>query len=311
MKASRRQFLKTAAAAGAASMMGPGRLFADGAASAPLQQFGYGDVELLEGPLRQQFQTNHAFYASLDEDRLLKPFRQRAGLPAPGDDMGGWYSWAPLSDLDARPNNGFAPCHSFGQYLSGLSRDYAATADKATQAQVHRFVRNFAAARTQHSGTITLSGLHLRQDLDRRARCAPVRAGSGCAQGSDKALIRSRRICRREVFPGRNSMRGRQGRIILLMSPTRCRKMPSCPCAARATATRIWRCAFSPMTGTDPLANGQNVLSHKHAYSHVNAMGFAMQAYLVLGSEKHLRAAKNGFEFLQTTELCHRRLGAG
>ena len=27
-----------------------------------------------------------------------------------------------------------------------------------------------------------------------------------------------------------------------------------------------------------------------------------MQAYLVLGSEKHLRAAKNGFEFLRTTQ---------
>ena len=31
-------------------------------------------------------------------------------------------------------------------------------------------------------------------------------------------------------------------------------------------------------------------------------MGSAMQAYLVLGSEKHLRAAKNGFDFLHTTQ---------
>src|SRR5208337_605341 len=110
----------------------------------PLNQFGYGEVELLEGPMRQQFDTNHAFYLALDEDSLLKPFRQRAGLPAPGDDMGGWYDWTDDSPL--KDNHGFAPCHSFGQYLSGLARDYAATGDKPTQEKVQRLVRGYAAA---------------------------------------------------------------------------------------------------------------------------------------------------------------------
>jgi len=45
----------------------------------------------------------------------------------------------------------------------------------------------------------------------------------------------------------------------------------------------------------DPLSNGVNVLPGEHAYSHMNAFSSAMQAYLVLGSEKHLRAARNGF----------------
>ena len=48
----------------------------------------------------------------------------------------------------------------------------------------------------------------------------------------------------------------------------------------------------------DPLAEGRDVLAHKHAYSYVNSLGSAMQAYLTLGSEKHLRAAKNGFDML-------------
>ncbi len=48
----------------------------------------------------------------------------------------------------------------------------------------------------------------------------------------------------------------------------------------------------------DPLAAGENVLPHKHAYSHVNALSSAAQAYLVLGSEKHLHAAHNGFDFV-------------
>ena len=52
----------------------------------------------------------------------------------------------------------------------------------------------------------------------------------------------------------------------------------------------------------DPLAAGENVLPGKHAYSYVNALNSAMQAYFTLGSEKHLRAARNAFEMLLTTQ---------
>ena len=45
----------------------------------------------------------------------------------------------------------------------------------------------------------------------------------------------------------------------------------------------------------DPLAEGKNALAGKHAYSHVNSLSSAMQAYLTLGSEKHLRAGEKCF----------------
>jgi hypothetical protein len=52
----------------------------------------------------------------------------------------------------------------------------------------------------------------------------------------------------------------------------------------------------------DPLSQGNNVLPFEHAYSHVNAFSSAMQAYITLGSEKHLRAATNGFDMLVNTQ---------
>jgi DUF1680 family protein len=52
----------------------------------------------------------------------------------------------------------------------------------------------------------------------------------------------------------------------------------------------------------NPLAEGNNVLPFEHAYSHVNAFNSAMQAYITLGSEKHLRAARSGFDMLQKTQ---------
>ncbi len=48
----------------------------------------------------------------------------------------------------------------------------------------------------------------------------------------------------------------------------------------------------------DRLANGQNDLAGRHAYSHVNCLCSAMQAYLTLGDGKYFRAAKNAFDML-------------
>ena len=110
-----------------------------------LEQFGYADVQLLDGPMLQQFRHNHALFLNLSEDSLLKPFRQAAGMPAPGEEMGGWYS--PSSRFDPpKDMTGYIPGHSFGQYVSGLARAYAVTGDRATQAKVTR-PRELAAAR--------------------------------------------------------------------------------------------------------------------------------------------------------------------
>jgi uncharacterized protein len=90
-----------------------------------------------------QFQQNHALFLNLNEDSILKPFRQLAGWPAPGEDLGGWYS--PSSLFDPPKNmTGYVPGHTFGQWISGLSRAYAVTGDKATQAKVHRLVAGFS-----------------------------------------------------------------------------------------------------------------------------------------------------------------------
>jgi uncharacterized protein len=111
--------------------------------SPPLSVFPYANVQLLDGPFRTQFEQNHKVFLELDEDGLLKPFRKRQGMPAPGPNLGGWYDDA--DDFDSKNNfHAFIPGHSFGQYLSGLARAYAITGSKPTQTKVHRLVRAFA-----------------------------------------------------------------------------------------------------------------------------------------------------------------------
>ncbi len=307
MAQSRRKFLKTGAAIGASAMLARRAKLAFGdeplAAAPKLQQFGYGEATLLEGPMRQQFDRNHAFYRGLDDDALLKPFRQKAGLPAPGDDMGGWYSWAPLSDIDARPNNGFCPGHSFGQYVSGLSRYYAATGDKATQEKVHRLVSNFAPAITPHFwddsrfpayiyDKISVGMIDAHQFADDPNAFRALDA----ALDSVKDHLPPRGLSRDEQYA-----RPHRDESFCWDEPY---TLPENAFLAwqRGAGTRYRDLAVRFLADDwywNPLAAGQNVLPGKHAYSHVNAMSSAMQAYFVLGSEKHLRAAKNGFDFVR------------
>src|SRR5947209_7248743 len=152
MRTTRRQILKDGALLAAASAaLGRKRSWAAGSSSAtpasaitpPLSTFKYSEVQLLDGPLKEQFDHNHDLFLHMNEDAMLKPFRQREGLAAPGPDMGGWYDNA---DDFTPPENfhAFIPGHSFGQYLSGLSRAYAVTGSKATQEKVHRLVGAFA-----------------------------------------------------------------------------------------------------------------------------------------------------------------------
>ncbi len=52
----------------------------------------------------------------------------------------------------------------------------------------------------------------------------------------------------------------------------------------------------------DPLSEGIDVMPDRHAYSYFNALNSAMMAYLTTGSQKHLRAARFGFEMVQTNQ---------
>src|SRR5271157_2050402 len=57
-----------------------------------IEPFYYQGVTLEPGPLKDQVDEVRRFYLAIPDDDLLKGFRARAGLPAPGKDLGGWYS---------------------------------------------------------------------------------------------------------------------------------------------------------------------------------------------------------------------------
>ena len=302
-RVSRRTFLQSAALASAASVARfPGFALARAAdvpSSAPLEEFGYGDVSL-DSPLHEeQLRQTHAILMDLSEDALLKPFRAMIGQPAPGEDLGGWYRYDPNYDwhtFDA----GFAPSATFGQWVSALARAYAITGSRAAREKVLRLNRLYAQVIDgefyennrfpAYSYDKLVCGL-----IDSHQYAGDPDALSILQKTTDTALPH---LPPKAVEHGTNWRPGKDESWSWDESYT----MPENLFLAyqRGAGDRYRDLAVQYLNEPffDRLANGQNDLAGRHAYSHVNCLCSAMQAYLTIGSEKHLRAAKNAFDML-------------
>ncbi len=306
---SRRQFLKVSAAATGAAFAAHSIPRAWAVPSAkiavipPLSVFGYRQVQLLDGPMREQFLHNHDLFLHLDEDALLKPFRQREGMPAPGPDMGGWYDnstdFVPMSNL-----HGFIPGHSFGQYLSGLARAYAITGSKPTQEKVNRLVRAYAQT-VDRDGKFYVDYCLPAYTYDKTS-CGLIDAHE-FADDPDALKVHWRAT--QAVMPhlpekalSRAEQRARPHKNIAFTFDETYTLPENLFLAYRRSGDARYRdlaIRFIEKEYFDPLSEGQNVLPGEHAYSHVNAFSSAVQSYLVLGDEKYLRAAQNGLRMVQ------------
>jgi DUF1680 family protein len=287
----------------AAGMAIPNRSFAQilatGAALPPLAQFDYSDVELASGPHETQLEETHRVLMGLSDDSLLKPLRQMSNMRAPGDDLGGWYHYDPAY-VWGKDTPGFAPGCTFGQWVSALARSYAINGDPATRDKVLRLNRLYAQ---------TISGEYYEKN----------RFPTYCYDKIVCGLIDSHR------YVGDHN-------AFAILNHTTDTALPHFPkhaiehgVAWRPNKDAPWTwdesytisenlfLAFQCGAGKryrelgrqylddvyyDPLAEGQNVLAGRHAYSYVNSLSSAMQAYLTLGDEKYFRAARNAFDML-------------
>lgn len=265
-------------------------------APAKLQQLAYSQVKLTGGPLAAQYDRMHAAYLKLDEDRILKVYRQRVGMPAPGADMGGWYDAA-----------GFVPGHLIGQFISGLARIYATTGDRAAAEKARRLVEGYAATFAKDGNPFaspkasttwpcyildkyeiglldaaTLAGVAqaktlLPQVIDGALRFIPDHTYDRTPNSPKQAPYDEPYILPENLF-----------NTYQLTGDQRFLEM--------AKKYLLDEELFNP------LAEGRNILPGKHGYSHVIALSSGAKAYEVLGDAKYLRAIQNGWDMLEQTQ---------
>lgn len=288
-RATRRQILKTAAL-GVASRALPSLASAAHPAFQPtvFDEVEYGQVDLAAGPMQTQFEQNHELLLNMNEDSLLRPFRVREGLPAPGEEMGGWYS-----------TYGFAPADPFGQWISSLARMYAVTRDQATYDKIDRLIRGYAA-------TIEPEGKFYQRNM------FPAYFYDKMVRGLTDAALYAKHPTALAVL-----VKTTDTALPYLPPKAIPHKDPPIPGGTDDESYTMPENLFIAWQRTgdrryydlaqrfifheffDPLARGENALPGRHAYSHMNSLGSAAVSYLALGDRKYLEAARNGFQFVQ------------
>jgi DUF1680 family protein len=300
---SRRAFLRSASfsiAGAASSAAWLPSLLAESPRHEPLGEFGYSDVDLRSELHERQLRETNTVLMGLSDDSLLKPLRRMAGQPAPGAELGGWYLYDPNYDISTF-GAGFAPGATFGQWVSALARMYAITGSKETRDKVLRLNRLYAQ---------TLSGDFYDKNrfpaycydklvcglIDSHRWAGDPDALSILQRTTDTALPH---LPPKAVEQGEARRPGKDESYTWDESYTISENLFLAYQRGAGERYRALGVQYLANYLYDPLAEGTNALDGRHAYSHVNSLSSAMQAYLTLGSEKHLVAAKNAFDMLE------------
>ena len=291
---SRRAFLRTAAAVSLNGRIGAFPASESHSDPDELSEFDHGEVQLTGGPLKRQYDQVHASYLALDNDRLLKVYRERAGLPSPGSTVGGWYA-----------ADGFVPGHALGQYISGLARIGRTTGDTSSTEKVGELVDGFAA--TLGSKNRIYAGPNAEKVwpcyiLDKHL--------VGLIDACKLSGVEQARELLPRVFDGALPFIPQRGRDRVGKKDPPYDEtyvLPENLFEAHAlTGDRaIYNRAVAYLLDQaffDPLAAGIDVLPGRHAYSHVIALSSAGKARLVLGENRYLGTMSFASELLRTTQ---------
>ncbi len=292
MPLTRRTFLQSAAAVAAA----PKAILAAPSPAAtrePLRQLPYSSVQLTGGPFAQQYDALHAHYLALSNDRILKVYRQRANLPAPGADMGGWYD-----------TEGFVPGHGLGQYISGLARIGASTGDPACHAKVAALVEGFAQTLGPENQSILRPKTNLWTCYTLDKHFAGLIDAATLSNLPDATPLLTR------VLEGSKPLLPAKGRDRIGKKDPPYDETFVMPENLFSAATLSGNPDFTTLAHRylldrelfDPLAAGKDPFPGQHAYSHAIALSSAGRAFLAEGDPKYRAAMQQAFTLLTTTQ---------
>jgi DUF1680 family protein len=216
--------------------------------------------------------------------------------------MGGWYDNA--DDFNEKDNfHAFIAGHTFGQYVSGLARAYAVTGSKPTQAKVQRLVKGFAET-VEPTGKFYVDYRLPAYTFDKTC-CGLIDAHEFAQDPNALAVLKRATDAAVPHLPekalSRAEQEARPHKTIAYTWDESYTLPENFFLAYQRSGDKRYRELaerFIYHEYYDALSQNENALPGKHAYSHVNTFSSAMQAYLVLGDEKYLRAATNGLRMV-------------
>ena len=299
---SRRNFLKISAGAALAAA-GQSQAAKPAKAKCLLEPFHYSGVRLRDGMLRSQFLYARNFYFDISDDSLLLGYRRRAGLPAPGKPLVGWYD----GDPSRKDRFGMGDTYNtFGQYISGMSRIAKANQDAALMDKaaylVEEWVKTiepngyFFYSRNPHTPHYIYEKMccGLVDLYDFGGRKEAIQHLERITDWASKNLDRSRRT------PLDNCNRAANSQEWYTLGENLYRAYQLTGDKRYKSFGDLWR--YPAYWG---IFDGKSNLQPWgfHAYSHVNTFSSAAMTYAVTGDPQYLRTIVNAFDWLERTQL--------
>ena len=300
----RRSVLTSAVAAAAASRF---RSFAHAqptSALRPLDEFRYEQVRVTGAIPTAQRQNVVEILLGLSDDSLFQPFRAMAGRTAPGINLGGWYEYKP--DYDQHHDDaGLCPGHALGQWISAMAR--LSVQDEARGPELAAKARRLTAQlATEVTPQYFMTTRFPAYSLEKLA-CAMVDVYRILHDSHAYDTLATLIEAAKPSLPGHAVDRevqwkvGRDASYMWDESFT----LPENLLKASddVPGNPIFRSMgldyLNDKTFFEPLSRGLNVMADRHAYSYVNSLNSALQAWFSTGSTMHRTAAENGFAMLQ------------
>ncbi|WP_162606392.1 beta-L-arabinofuranosidase domain-containing protein [Jiangella asiatica] len=261
----------------------------------PLRTFDFTGVRLLPSRWRSQQDQVADDYLHVPTDDYLHGFRVRAGLPAPGRELGGWYS----DDV----------FHDFGQIVSGLARLHAGSGRPELAAKVAELVEGFVECiepdgyffYTRHPNSVHY--------VYEKVLCGLLDAWLYCEV--DAALPALHTVTDWAVDPAhlgrvREHGGGWEGEWYTL-SENLYRAHLATGDPRYLEFGRVWEYRslwdrFFAGENIFQTPDGQPV-GHYHAYSHVNSLAGLGAGHRVTGDPYYLTALRNAYDVLRGTHL--------
>jgi DUF1680 family protein len=312
----RREFLGAFAATSAGILVGQRPAAAQESPTAPssgppkrsvLEPFDFSGVKLRPGRWERQFARTRDYYFDISNDDILHGFRADAGLPAPGQPLGGWCDHESYQ--------------VFGHWLMAMSRASRVNEDTALREKASLLLSEWgntldrnpdAGGRCKFQRVLASDGHYFYDklvgglvDMHRYARHPDA------LRLLDKITDWAVTLLRRDRVPGMAPPNMKPDGYPLewyTLGENLFRAFEVTGAAKYRDFAQVW---LYPQFWDRFLSTSRPTGTFgQHAYSHCNTFSSAAMAYGVTGEAKYLQIIKNAYDFFQQTQ-CYATGGYG
>lgn len=246
-----------------------------------IYSFEYRNVVLKDSHWKEQFDRTVEYYLAIPNDRLLYPFRNRAGLSSPGQPLAGWY--------------GAGIFCIFGQILGAFAKMYRITGDIRLKEKVLYLVEEWEKCVDKEPSLLKndaytyeklLGGL-----LDLYEYIGYEKAVKYISKLTDQAIKYFRRDIKRDGVYNEELVYSNMLEWYTLPENLY-RAYELIKDAKYKEFAEIWEYDYF----WNKLLNKDFKIGARHAYSHVNSLNSAARAYKIKQDKRYLEIIKNGYD---------------